>query len=172
MRWSVVALLAIGLASSARANDWEKFYRPLSFASSLIPTDSDPEITSSSGNSDRDIEEMWRKGFAPVGFSSFNSPNSKTADAVRLGKKLKVRYVMIGTKLESSHAASMPLTVPTTTTSVSNGNAAIYSSRGDMRREPIPGPPLHTVRRLHTSPSRSTDLIRWRSISERCQKLA
>ncbi|GAY19714.1 hypothetical protein SFOMI_0234 [Sphingobium fuliginis] len=70
---------------------------------------------------------MWRKGFAAIGVSAFNSPNSKTADAIKFGKKLKARYVMLGTKLTSSNTTAVPFTMPTSNTTVTNGTASVNS---------------------------------------------
>jgi hypothetical protein len=76
------------------------------------------------------MRQLWRKGYALIGYSAFNSPNSKTKDAMRLGEKLKARYVMLGTSLTSSQMMNVPITTPTTTTSYSNGNASAYGSGG------------------------------------------
>ena len=130
MKRIIAAIFMVAIAAPSYANDWEKFYKPLPFAAQRIPAQGEPEQVPSTGDADRDLESMWRNGFAPIGFSSFNSPNSKTADAVRLGKKLKANYVMIGTNLASSTPSSVPMTLPKTTTSVSNGNASVYGSNG------------------------------------------
>lgn len=130
MQVRLVAIAALAVTPQAHANDWEKFYTPLADESQFIPATIAPESVPSSGNADQDVEAMWRRGYGLIGYSSFNSPNSKTADAVRFGKKLKARYVMIGTKLSSSSTASIPMTVPHTTTSVTNGNASVYGSNG------------------------------------------
>ncbi|HZU64588.1 MAG TPA: PDZ domain-containing protein [Novosphingobium sp.] len=123
--------LALCVGQTAHANDWEKFYRPIdSFSSSVIDYDGEPEMLNSSGNLDGDIEQMWRKGFAPIGYTSFETGNNKTGDAVRFAKKLKARYLIVHANLQSSRTTSMPLTLPNTTTSYTNGNASAYGSGG------------------------------------------
>lgn len=126
---SIIATAALAVAAApavVQANDWEKFYQPLAQGATFIAAEA-PEIVSSSGNPDTDVEGMWRKGFAVIGVSAFNSPNSKTGDAIKFGKKLKARYVMLGTKLTSSSTTAMPFTMPTTNTTVTNGTASVNS---------------------------------------------
>lgn len=123
---ATAALVVTAAPAVVQANDWEKFYQPLAQGATFIAAEV-PEIVNSSGNPDSDVEGMWRKGFAVIGISAFNSPNSKTADAVRFGKKLKARYVMLGTKLTSSNTTAVPFTAPTTNTTVTNGTASVNS---------------------------------------------
>lgn len=124
----VIFIALLMVATPSYANDWEKFYRPLN--PSVMPAQKDPELITSSGDTERDLDAMFRKGYTVLGFSSFNSPNSKTGDAVRFAKKLKASHLMILTHLESTRTASMPLTLPTTSTAVSNGNVSAYGSGG------------------------------------------
>ena len=117
------------IASNAHANDWEKFYRPL-MAVTPAPLSQPPEVVPSSGNADADVERMWRNGFAPIGFSSFNSNNAKTGDAMRFAKKISARYVVLATRLASSTSSAIPMTTPTTTTSVTNGSVSAQGTGG------------------------------------------
>ena len=127
----IISGLALSVGQIAHANDWEKFYRPIgSYSSLAIAYGGEPEMMNSSGNSDADIEQMWRKGFAPIGYTSFETANNKTDDAVRLAKKLKARYLIVQANLQSSRTTSMPLTLPHTTTSYTNGSASAYGSGG------------------------------------------
>lgn len=116
------SVTAAALATSAAANDWQKFYHPVQDASRAIPWNGPPETLISSGNLMADVDGMWRRGFAVAGYSSFNSPNNKTSDALKWGAELKARYVMLGTNLVSSRTTALPLTLPHTTTSTTNGN--------------------------------------------------
>lgn len=129
MRWTA-ALVGLVMATSAWANDWQKFYTPVAGSERLIRSEVEPEVIPSSGDITRDLELMWRRGFAPYGYSSFSSGNSNTKDAFRLAKKLKARYVIVATQLASLQTSSVPLTLPNTTTSVSNGNVAVSGSGG------------------------------------------
>lgn len=121
MRRLITTLAAVGISAPAIANDWQKFYHPVADARSAIPWNGAPETLMGSGNLMADVDGMWRRGFAVIGYSAFNSPNNKTADAIRWGKDLKARYVMMGTSLVSSRTTALPLTLPSSTTSTTNG---------------------------------------------------
>ncbi|MBK9589243.1 MAG: PDZ domain-containing protein [Sphingomonadales bacterium] len=130
MKAKLVAMLLALSASAALANDWEKFYRPFEGSGTTLPSSQDPEIVSADGDPGKTVETMWRRGYGPIGASEFNSPNAKTADAIRFAKKLKARYVVLETRLASSTTSTLPLTMPHTTTSVTNGNASVNGSGG------------------------------------------
>lgn len=130
MRYVILAaVLSLSVTQSAAANDWEKFFTPLKSTTSL-PSTAEPEIIPSTGDFDQDIGGMWRRGFAPIGYTSFSTGNDKTKDAQRFAKKLQARYVIVRTNLASSSTASMPITTPTTQTSYTNGTANAYGSGG------------------------------------------
>ena len=118
------AMIALALAASAPAfgNDWQKFYHSVQDARMVIPWQGPPETVMSSGNLVDDTGVMWRRGFALIGYSAFNSPNNKTTDAIKWATELKARYVMLGTDLVSSRTTALPLTLPHTTSSTTNGN--------------------------------------------------
>lgn len=127
--FSVILAGVAALPTSVAANDWEKFYRPMN-SMPTVPASGDPETVPSTGDFDRDAEAMWRRGYAPIGFTSFSTDNGKTSDAVRLAKKLKARFLIIRTNLTSSSTTSVPLTLPTTQTSYTSGTANAYGSGG------------------------------------------
>lgn len=128
----IFIFLATALLSTAAAsaNDWEKFYRPAVDPSLVIPSTVEAEQVPFTGNIEQDADAMWRRGFIAIGFSYFNSANSKTKDAFRLAKKLKARFVAIATELTSSQTQSIPITTPTISTSYSSGTANVSGSRG------------------------------------------
>lgn len=127
---AAIGAAAIFSSNPAHANAWEKNYRQLPIAPLGTPWTGEPERISPTGDADADMEAMWRKGFAAIGFTSFKSNNSKTTDAIRLGKKLKARYVMIMTGLVSSRTGAIPWTTPTTQTTFTNGSATVYGNGG------------------------------------------
>lgn len=129
MRW-IAAVLGLFLTQAAHANDWEKFYTSFGPTDGLIPASASPEIVPSTGNIDQDLETMWRRGYAAIGYTSFTTSNDKTKDASRFAKKLNARYLIVATDLESSRTASIPLTTPTTTTSQTRGTASAYGNGG------------------------------------------
>lgn len=129
MRW-IAAVLGLFLTQAAHANDWEKFYTSFGPTDGLIPASASPEIVPSTGNIDQDLETMWRRGYAAIGYTSFTTSNDKTKDASRFAKKLNARYLIVATDLESSRTASISLTTPTTTTSQTRGTASAYGNGG------------------------------------------
>lgn len=123
--WMLVA------TGSASANDWEKFYQPVTGMSiPIVPSNSPPTVLSLPGDWDATVLDMWRKGYAVIGVFTFNSSNSKTSDAIKLAVKLKASHVVIGTELSSSQTTSIPITSPTAQTSYTNGNVAVSGSAG------------------------------------------
>lgn len=118
--------VAMGLAlvcacAPAFGNDWQKFYRPTQDPGAFIPSVEQPETFMATGNLVDDVDRMWRRGYGVMGYSTFNSPNDKTADAIKWGRALKARYVMLGARLTSSQTGALPVTTPQTRTSTSNG---------------------------------------------------
>lgn len=130
MRFTAAVAAMACVCGPAFGNDWQKFYHPVQDASSAIPWSGPPEIIAGSGNLPADVDGLWRRGFAVVGYSAFNSPNNKTADAIKWGAKLRARYVLLGTDLASSQTTVLPLTLPNTTTSTTTGNVSAYGSGG------------------------------------------
>lgn len=130
MRATVFALATISLAASVSANDWEKFYRPVVDMSQVIPSTSEVEQIPFTGNFELDTDTMWRRGYTVIGYSYFNSGNSKTKDALRLAKKLRARYIAIATELTSSQTSAVPITTPTTSTSYTSGTANVFGTGG------------------------------------------
>ena len=132
MRWLVApaAIAAFTSSSALYANDWEKFFTRSGSADYVIPSSVPAERINSAGSIDADIGAMWKRGYAPIGYSSFTNGNSKTKDAERLANKLKARYYIALTVLSSSYTTSVPLTLPSSTTSNTNGNFSVFGSGG------------------------------------------
>lgn len=126
MRTIAFAALAMA-AQPAWANDWEKFYVAVP-QEGAIDSATAPEVFPSLGDVDKDIEAMFRRGFVPIGYTSFNTSNNKTKDGEKLAAKLHARYIILATKLTSSQSAVLPLMLPNTTTSYTNGTATAYGS--------------------------------------------
>lgn len=129
LRKSFIAYLLFH-STAALANDWEKSYQSWVKAEQYLPAGTEPEASQLPQNIEGLAESMWRKGYAAIGMSSFQSRNGKTADAVKFAKLLKAKFVFIATNLDSSRTASIPLTVPNTTTSYTTGSASAYGSGG------------------------------------------
>lgn len=118
------------IGTPASANDWQKFYTPIDGFEGLKDADVEPEQLPSKGNFDADIDAMWQRGFAPIGYTYFNASNSKTKDGLRLAKKMKARYVVVGTQYTGTQSASIPISTPTSSTTTNSGNVSVYGSGG------------------------------------------
>lgn len=127
--WAFIVPLVL-VAAPAHGNVWEKFYTSFGPTDTLLPSTVAPEVVPSSGDIEKDVEAMWRRGFMPIGQTSFNTNNPKTGDAVKLAKKLKARYLIVATSLVSSERSSVPLTLPTSNTSQTSGTTSAYGSGG------------------------------------------
>ena len=130
MRTMLLFAAALAASAPASANNWEKFYTPIAQEGDYPESSTPPEQIQSSGNLEADLEAMFRKGFAPIGYSHFNSPNVKTKDALRLAKKLKAKHLIIITDLTSSSTVNVPLTTPSSSTAYTSGTASAYGSGG------------------------------------------
>lgn len=131
MRRITLACLLIVIPTSSHANDWEKFYQSTPPGSTpILPSDQPPQIVGLPAEPRELVDAMWRRGFAPLGVSSFNSPNASTKDAIRFATKLHAAYVGMSTLVASSQTISLPMTTPTTSTSYTNGNGSAIGSGG------------------------------------------
>jgi len=122
------SLLVIG--STSRANAWEDAFQRWPGSETLIPSTVDPEVMPMSADPEQDMERMWRMGYAPYGYSAFESGNGKTSDAVKFARKLKARYVFINAAVTSSQTSSIPIRTPNSTTSITTGTANVMGSGG------------------------------------------
>lgn len=125
-----ITAFALISASPLSANAWEKNFNRWLEEGNYILSERDPEVISSVGNIEADIEAMYRAGYVPVGVSHFESKNSKTRDAVRWAKEIGAAYLIVLTDLQSSRTGAIPWTSPTSSTTVSNGTASVFGSGG------------------------------------------
>lgn len=133
MRFAIAFAMLLASAAPAHASDWEKFYTAAPGFSGLIDATVDPEQLPSQGSFDADVDAMWRKGFAPIGYTYFNASNTKTKDGLKLAKKLKARFIVVGVQYTGTNTGSIPITTPTTSTTYSSGTASAYGSGGYAR---------------------------------------
>ena len=82
----ILSAAALAISAPAAANDWERFYTPMQGSEALLPWTAEPEMVPSTGDTERDLDALLRRGFTPMGYTSFNSPNAKTEDARRLAR--------------------------------------------------------------------------------------
>lgn len=130
MRIAVAFAIVLASAEPAYANDWEKFYNSIPGFPQVIDATTDPEQLPGRGNIDADIDAMWRKGFAPIGYTYFNGSDTKTKGALKLARKMKARFIVVESQYTGTNTGTIPLITPTTDTTYSNGTASVYGSGG------------------------------------------
>lgn len=131
IRRAIVLFAAMALPMSAHASSAAKFYQMLpgadqiSLRSAVAPTLMPPAETL-----DETVKQMWRAGFVAVGYSSFEGPMGKQSSALKQAKKIGAQYVVMNAEHSSTTTGAFPLTMPTTSTSFSNGSVNAYGSGG------------------------------------------
>jgi len=135
MRGCVVMLACLALTGCATG--YSQFYQPLPYAEQtlsrrLAPAPEQPTVERASGDW-RDITDRYaRRGYVPLGSSSFNSGQEEDdEDAIEQGQEIGADLVVI---IQPQHTdtrtANIPITTPTTTTSHTTGSATVYGAGG------------------------------------------
>lgn len=132
---SAVAILFSGCATNA----YQKFYhdelggRKLSEIPNALPCDGPLELfTVSTESIDEAQHEMSRNGYVRIGWSGFVGDSRLVSeDALRQqASAVGACAVLSSSKFLGSSTSSIPLTLPSTTTSITNSNATAYGSGG------------------------------------------
>ncbi|MEE4315533.1 MAG: PDZ domain-containing protein [Erythrobacter sp.] len=133
MRWiGLAAIVVLSTHGGASANAWKDNFVRFIAEGAYVKSEGDPEKTPSTGDLDTDFGEMYRKGLVPIGYSFFESGNDQTRDGERWAKELGASHVIFGVDLQSTRNFAVPLTVPNTTTSTTNGTATAFGSGGTV----------------------------------------
>jgi len=77
-----------------------------------------------------DWAALSAEGYVVIGQSSFNGAKFTDEQAIEQGKVVGADRVVIYSKFSSAEHTAIPLTLPTTQTSVTNGSATAYGSGG------------------------------------------
>jgi len=95
--WMIAAPPALIVAGPAAARDaFAKYYSD--YPPQPIPILRDagaPELIASSRNLDRDIAQMWERGYGAIGHSTFTAEMQDSKDALRQAEAVHARYVII-----------------------------------------------------------------------------
>jgi hypothetical protein len=127
------AALAATLALAGCANGYEEFYQPITAAGGqtpLSPLTGPPQLIASSGDPNRDINEMYARGFWPIGYASFNGPAEGPARALEAAQKVGAQYVVAAARYTNTMTGAIPITTPTTATAVSQGTVNAFDAGG------------------------------------------
>lgn len=128
--------LLVALLVAACANPYQQFYKgvPDARISPSYVTDTTPLQIYSTNDFNRDGLELIRRGYWPVGQSSFNAGVNKVKEsqlreqATRIG----AHVVLVSSQYTHSVSGAIPLTIPTTSTTTSSGNATAYGASGSV----------------------------------------
>jgi membrane-associated protease RseP (regulator of RpoE activity) len=142
----VKRFVAIGLAAllAACASGFSQFYKPVEgmtpdmiAATRVAPATGQPLIERAAPpGSDAGplLDAYAKRGYVVIGSSSFNSGRAESEDAaVQHGVKVGADLVLVlHPRYTGSTTSSIPVTVPTTSTSYSSGSATAYGRGGPV----------------------------------------
>lgn len=127
-------LIAFLMTAPASAGPIEKYYKsiPLTPADKekILPLDGPPEMVRSSGNLQADLLDMYSRGYGLVGETSFEWKLAKEKSFLKHARKVGARYVVISSEFFRTDSGAVPLTLPNTTTSYTNGTVRAGSAWG------------------------------------------
>lgn len=133
----VFMIMAAFVAMGGCATGYSQFYQPLpnteqTLARRVAPAPEDPAVERASGDWREIADRYARRGYFPLGSSSFNSGQAEDDDnAIEQAQEIGADLVVI---IEPQHTetttTSVPITTPTTTTSYTTGSATAYGSGG------------------------------------------
>ena len=127
---TLIAVAALALASCA--NPYAQFYRGIPDARvtpNYEPVQAELQIYGTD-DFDRDTLILIRKGYSPVGQSSFSAGSNSVSEAQLRDQATKIgaHVVLVASKYTHTVSGAVPLSVPQTTTSYSTGTATAYGS--------------------------------------------
>ena len=146
MTRSLFLLTALALGGCASigghsGNDYARFFTPEPGATAeaiastrAAPPTGSPQVVPVAKWDDSTATTFARRGYVLIGSSSFTSGSAESdRDAISLGAQLGADLVVIlSPEYKGSVTSTIPLTLPTTTTSQTNGTATAYGSGGPV----------------------------------------
>lgn len=132
---TIFALLTVALLSSCASNPYKDFYadntkgKDLSTLPVIIPSEKPTLIKGFDPM--EDSKKMTREGYLMLGYSSFHGAYQDTSDALDFAEKIKAEIVIVYSKQTGTKSGALPMTMPTSQTSYSSGNATLYGSNGN-----------------------------------------
>ncbi|WP_341783417.1 PDZ domain-containing protein [Pseudomonas putida] len=134
------ATLALGL--SGCVNGYKEFYTPANGVSAEIialnraaPAPLQPSVEHASiAESEKLIAAYAKRGYSMIGYSAFNSGERVSdSEAIKQGVAVQADIVLIfNPQYTGSVTSSVPLTVPTTSTSYTTGSATAFGPGGPV----------------------------------------
>lgn len=129
-------LVATALVLVSCANPYSQFYQGIPDARvrpNYEPIQAELQIFGTD-NFDRDTLGLIRKGYTPVGQSSFSAGSNAVSEAQLRAQATKIgaHVVLVAFKYTHTVSGAVPLSIPQTTTSYSSGTATAYGSGGTV----------------------------------------
>ncbi len=132
------AMLTASLCGCATSG-YKQFYQPTTWATServaalrAAPPSKSPTLDRARASSSDLVDAYVRHGYMLIGYSSFNSGRREDADdAIEQAEKVGADLVVVvDPHYTGSQTTSVPLTLPTTQTSYTNGTATAFGPGG------------------------------------------
>jgi serine protease Do len=125
MRKIIIILLATSVSLASCVNPYTKFYRgkPNGQALNNYVPSSEPLQVFGSNNLDADAQVLEKRGYVPIGYSSFNAAANRVSDRElrEQADKLGAAIVLASTHYTNTATGALPLLVPNTSTTYVNG---------------------------------------------------
>lgn len=125
MKRMAFCLIALVPSGPAKADDWSKFFFAVPPAAPLADMAEKPEVRGPSGAPEGEVAAMWARGYTMVGYTTFNGKLKNKAGALKQAQRLKARYVVTTAQYTSTTRSAIPLTLPRTTTSTTDGTVQV-----------------------------------------------
>jgi hypothetical protein len=129
-------LLCVVLLSGCVSNGYRAFYHELpdaqdTLAQRVYPAPAEPKLDRLAGQF-QDVQAQYtRAGYVAIGYSSYNGPTGREADALAQGKTVGADVIVVmSPRFTETVSSSIPVTTPTSETTYTNSNATVYGSGG------------------------------------------
>jgi len=126
-------LLLVSLFVSACASGHSQFYFDLTNGDpsrDFQPASAEPEIVSSSGDSNTDIARMWEQGFGLLGYSSFNGTYEDNSAILAQAVKVGAEKVIAFSEHTGTTTTQVPFSTSEAVTTYESGTATATGSGG------------------------------------------
>ncbi len=130
----ILSITFTGCATSG----YKSFYKPYSTNEQLkqamlnpdykfLEKGEEPQVYSTK-NFDTDSKKLRRKGYIPIGYSSFNGAYEDTSNAIAQAKRLGAVLVLINSQYTNTETRTSTLLLPDNKTTYSSGNVNSYAT--------------------------------------------
>jgi hypothetical protein len=136
MRVRTFIVVTAMLLGGCAGNPYKQFYQPAPSVAQqdlmqrrVAPPPMLPELYRS-GDPKTDIATLAADGYVVIGVSSYNGPRGSDDDALQQGKAIGADRVLTYGKYARTVQTAVPLALPTTQTSITNGTATAFGTGG------------------------------------------